>query len=554
MPFVYFIVLVGVLVFVHEIGHFVWAKFFGVKVLKFSLGFGPRVVGFRRGETEYIIGAIPLGGYVRMLGDSPLDEVRPEDEQRAFQNQSILRRFVIAVAGPAMNLVFPIALYFLVFLGDTHLTPASVGVVYPGRPAHGKLQPGDRIVAVDGRETSTFYQLVRIVERSAGKTLRFAIERRGEPLEVTITPVSARRERPLDLAEQVGRIGVMPHHPMAVVGLISPSSPASGARLKTFDVVVAAGGMPIERWVDLERFLERNRGSMTPVTYLRPMSVRNALGGLAEIEVYEPRLTTLTPEPGEGPGARRAGIESADLYVSDVMTNSPEHRAGLLPGDRLLSLDGRPIRLWATFLEDLKSARGAIHALTWRRGDRQMTGRFSLERQRGETEHGQLYDRYAVGIRHWVPARVDPPVSNPEPLAYALREAFRATAEMVELTVVSVVRLLQGRLTVKSIGGPLALFEVADTAAREGALNYLTLMAFISINLGLINLLPIPLLDGGHLMFFVVEAVVRRPISLRVRQYAYIAGLALLLLLMILALKNDVERLWPQIVNAAAAG
>jgi regulator of sigma E protease len=169
------------------------------------------------------------------------------------------------------------------------------------------------------------------------------------------------------------------------------------------------------------------------------------------------------------------------------------------------------------------------------------------------TEHGQKYDRYVVGIRNWVPSKTDPRVDNPSPILYAAREAISATSEMVELTIFSIVRLLQGRLSVKSIGGPLTIFEVAGTAAREGALDYLKLMAFISINLGLINLLPIPLLDGGHLLFVMYEAVVRRPVNTRLREYAHIAGLVILIAIMILAFKNDIERQWPKILDLITA-
>jgi regulator of sigma E protease len=549
MPLISFIVLVGVLVFVHELGHFVWAKFFGVKVLRFSLGFGPRIVSFKRGETEYIIAALPLGGYVRMLGESPIDEVGPLEHDRALHNQSIFKRFVIVVAGPLMNLIFPIALYFVVFLGDSDLTPATIGMVFPGRPADGKLMEGDRVVAIDSEEIGTFYELQRIVEQNADVPLRFKVERRKKLFETTITPETSLNTLPLDLIEQVGRIGVMPLHPCAVIGLVSDSSPASSAGLKTFDMVVAAAGKPLQRWIDLDELLTHNQGSLVPITFLRPTPLRDALGGLIELDVYEPRVTTLTPDPGKTSGTARVGIELADLYVSHVIAKSPEHHIGLLPGDRLLSLDGKPIRLWATFLEDLKAGRGMTHTLKWRRGDAEIEKRFSLEEERGVTDEGQEFDRYLVGISNWVPAQLDRAIKNPRPISYAVREAVRATKEVVELTVFSVVRLLQGRLSVKTIGGPLMIFEYAGTAAREGALNYLTLMAFISINLGLLNLLPIPLLDGGHLLFFVIEAMMRRPISLRVREYAYIAGLALLLIITVLAFKNDIERKWPEIVD-----
>jgi regulator of sigma E protease len=549
MPVIYFIVLVGVLVFVHELGHLVWAKYFGVRVLKVSLGFGPRIAGFRRGETEYVISLIPLGGYVRMLGENPWDDVRVRDAKRSFANLRLWRRCVIVVAGPLMNLFFPILLYFVVFLGDDALTPATIGSVFPDRPADGKLEPGDIVTAIDGKPITTFYDLSRVVERNPGHDLRFTVQRGDKTLEQTLTPVRSAKERPLERSEEVGRVGVMSQHPLAVIGLVSPGSPASAANLRTFDIIVAAAGRPVRRFIDLEHALGNNQGVLVPVSYLRPTPVQNALGGLVDLEIFEPRVTTLTPEPGRGSALVRSGIEAADLYVNSVTAGSPEQRLGLQPGDRLLTLDGRPLRAWATFLEDLKADRGKRHTLTWRRGDQELSGSFALAHQRGVTDEGQVYDRYVVGIRNWVPARADAPVPNPQPITYALREAFRATSDVVELTLFSVVRLFQGRLTMKSIGGPLTVFEVAGTAAQEGALNYLTLMAFISINLGLINLLPVPLLDGGHLMFFLVEGISRRPISVRFREYAHIAGLVFLIGIMVLAVKNDLERQWPQIVS-----
>ncbi|MFI5308673.1 MAG: site-2 protease family protein [Polyangiales bacterium] len=553
MPVLYFVVMVGVLVFVHELGHFLWARVFGVRVLRFSLGFGPRIAGFQRGGTDYVISALPLGGYVRMLGENPRDEIRPADEVGSIAHQSIWRRFVIAVGGPLMSLTFPVLLYFVVFLGDTRLTPSTIGLVLPNRPASGKLLPGDQVVEIDGAPIETFYDLTRIVERSPGKPLRFAVQRNGKRVEETIEPVADFAELPLEVRKRVGRIGIVPNHPLAVIGVGSATSPAASARLRTFDVVVAAAGRPIDRFLDLERALERNRGTLVPLTYLRPTTVHGALGGLFDLDLYEPRVAALTPEPGKGDALGRAGIELADLYVSDVIAGSPEQRIGLLSGDRLLALDGRETSMWAAFVEDLREGRGVEHELRWRHDEQEHTARFALEHEHGVTEHGQDYDRYVLGIRNWVPSRLDASVPNPHPLVYAARESVRATTEVVELTLVSILRLMQGRLSIKSIGGPLTIFDVAGTAARQGALNYLTLMAFISINLGLINLLPIPLLDGGHLLFLLWEVVARKPLSVKLREYAHIAGLLMLLAIMILAFKNDLERQWPQIVDDLTA-
>ena len=558
MEVLYFIVLVGVLIFVHELGHFAWAKFFGVKVLKFSLGFGPRIAGFKRGETEYVIAAFPFGGYVRMLGESPHDVVREDDEGRAFSQLSLYKRVIIVIAGPAMNLVLPIALFFVVFLGDDMMTPAVIGTIFPDRPADGVLEPGDRVVRAAGEDITTFYELARVINAHPDEPVELVVEREGERETVRVTPFLARSERPLDLVDEVGRIGIKPHHPLAVIGVTSPSSPAASARLRTFDRIVAAAGAPVERWIDLEDTLGPNPGSMVPITYMRPTRVPNALGGLVDLEVYEPHVATVTPEPGPGDGLSRSGVEPSDLYVSHVTASSADE-TGVRPGDRLVSLDGRPLRLWATFVEDVEAHAGRPHELMWRRGDQLVTRSYRLRAARAVTGNDgddrvlvldpDSGERHLATLGHFRPTVLDPPIPNPSPVLYALGQSFRVTSELVELTVVSVVRLFQGRLSVRSIGGVITVYEATEAAAREGTLNYLSLMALISINLGLINLLPIPMLDGGHMLFFLIEAAARRPVSTKVREYASLVGLLILVCLMVLAFKNDIERRWPTIVE-----
>jgi len=549
MTFVWFVLLVGVLIFVHELGHFVWAKVFGVKVLRFSLGFGPKLIGVTRGETEYVIAAIPLGGYVRMLGEHPGDTLSKKDEGRSFSEQSLWRRIVIVLAGPVMNLAFPLLLYFVVFLGEHELSPPIVGTVLPDAPADGRVEPGDRVLAVDGEEVRTFYELMRRVESSIGTPLELTIERRRQHVETTVTPVRAIETRSLGMTREVGRIGVSTRAPLAVIGIISPASPAAAARLRTFDRVIAAGGRPIERFADLVHAPEPNRGGTLPITYLRPRRIDGGLSDVLELSLYEPHVATLTPEPGPGSGVVRAGIESSDLYVAEVRAGSAEAEIGLRPGDRLLELDGQPIRLFASYVEALQSSELTEHELSFRRADQVITRRLSLAREQGETEFGERFDRFAIGIAHWAPTTVETPVANPSPLAYAAHESFAATWDMIELTVTSVVPLVQGRLSVRSLGGPLSILEGTGAAASGGPLDYLAFMAFISINLGLLNLLPIPLLDGGHLLFFLIEAISRRPLQTRERELASLVGFSMLVLLMVLAFKNDVERRWPDIVE-----
>lgn len=549
MDLVYFVVLVGVLIFVHELGHFAWAKIFGVKVLKFSLGFGPRLLGFRYGETEYVLSALPVGGYVKMLGESPNERVAPADEERAFHNLPLLKRLVIVIAGPVMNLLFPIALFFVVFMADDTVAPPIVGTVFPDRPAEGQLLPGDRIVTVAGEEVSSFDEVTDIVGEHPGRPLAFVVDRDGERLTRTVTPTLTRvpREpRALGLYDELGRVGIGPTHPTPVIGVTSATSPAGAADLRTFDVIVSIGGEPVERWIDLEKSLTKNRGSLVQVAYLRPNRVEGALGGLVELDVYEPHVATLIPAGGDAPGPERAGIELADLYVR-VIEGTPAHRIGLMTGDRLVELDGEPIRSYGTFQQDLRAERDQEHVLTWRRGSRLMTQPFRMRRERRIDEAGEAQDHYVFGVTNWVPVRYEPPVAEDNHVLRSLGRAIDETWRLVEATVVSVVRLFQGRLSVKSIGGPLTVFEVAGQAARESTPDYLRVMGFISVNLGLINLLPIPILDGGHLAMFLFEAVTRRRISIRIKQVASVLGLVVLVALMVLAFTNDIERQWPSI-------
>lgn len=548
MTFVSFVVLVGVLIFVHELGHFVFAKIFGVKVLKFSLGFGPRIASIKRGDTEYVIAALPFGGYVHMLGESTEDKRTKADEGRAFSDQALWKRIIIVLAGPAMNLVFPLLLYFVVFLGDGRQTPAIIGTVFPGRPADGRLEAGDTVLAIDGHEVRTFYELGLYIEPAAGRDLEFTVRRGERELTTRITPALTNEALLLELSEDIGRIGITPFEALAVIGVVSPSSPAAAAHLRTFDRIVAAGGRPVESFRDLAAVIEPNGGSMIPITYLRPTRLGGPLVPLVDMELYAPHVATLTPEPGPGSGLLRSGIESSDLYVARVRAGSPEHRAGILPGDRITTLDAEPVRLWAQLDEDLRRGGAAEHEITLRRGDQILTRRLSIERDPASIEYGEALAVFTPAMHHWAPTTVPDAVPNPSIVRYALREALHRTEDMVELTFVSIVRLFEGRLTTRTLGGPLAIADLAGEAASQGPLDFLQLMAFISVNLGLINLVPIPVLDGGQLMFLLFEAISRRQVSDKVRMALRVVGLVLILAVAVVAFKNDIERGWPGFV------
>jgi regulator of sigma E protease len=562
MDLFYFVILVSSLIFVHELGHFLLAKAFGVKVLTFSLGFGPKVLRLRGRETEYCVGVLPLGGYVKMLEANKSDAVLPEDRHRTFESLPAYKRVLIVLGGPLMNMLFPVLLYFSVFAGDGPFLPPTVGVVLPGHPAEGKLFPGDRIMAVNGEEIGTFDELKRVVAKSPGKPITFKVFRDFRHVDVEIVAsetlanafLSESEQSPLDNPdERIGTVGIQPSAPAAVIGVLA-DSPAYRAGLRTFDVVTHVAGKRVERYIDLEAELSHNHGETVPVAYLRPNEVPGALGGLAEMAVFEPGVVALTPLPtgsglpnGQGQSVLdRTGIELGDMYVSQVPQDSYLYRMGLRPGDKITRLDDQPAPAWSVFLERVWAERDVAHRIEFlsERDGRLRSGTFQMRREDFSDEHGQTFARYVFGVRHWVPLAAAGWVEHPYPVRYALSKAVEETIDVTHYILIGMRRLVQGRLSLDTLSGPITIYEVAGEEGRKGTDYFIWVMALISINLGLFNLLPIPALDGGHLLFLAAEAVLRRPLPLRVREVAHIVGMTIVISLMAVAFKNDLEKRW----------
>jgi regulator of sigma E protease len=552
MDFVYFIVLVSSLILVHEFGHFLFAKAFGVKVLTFSLGFGPKILKLHGRETEYCVSLLPLGGYVRMLEESKNDLVLPEDRRRTFESIAAYKRVLIVLAGPLMNLVFPVLLYFSVFVGDGPFLPATVGVVLPNHQAEGKLFPGDRIMAVNGEEVATFDELKRFVGKSVGKTLKLTVFRDKRDVEVDVPVEDTTERRDFDVVEHIGTIGVQPSAPAPVIGVSSPESPAYRAGLRTFDLITSVGGQPLRRFMDLDDAFDADIGGTLPVTYLRPVSVPSALGGLADMAVFEAGVVALTPDPNGTTLLERTGVETADLYVAIVPPESYLYKAGLRAGDKLLRLDGDAVPAWSAFREKVFAAPDRQHRFDYfsAREGRVRSGEFQMRREEFSDPRGQTFRRqYVLPIQHWTPVAPEERVAHPAPLRYALVKAVEETVDVTRLVVVGLVRLAQGRLSLKTLSGPITIYQVAGEEGRKGADYFVWAMAVISINLGLFNLLPIPVLDGGHLLFLMLEGVLRRRLPLRIREVSHLVGMAILFALMVLAFKNDIEKRWDAITG-----
>jgi len=367
MDLVYFAIVVSVLIFVHELGHFVWAKVFGVKVLMFSIGFGPKIIRLRGRETEYCIGLLPLGGYVKMLEENRQEPVLPEDKARTFEAQPLYKRAIIVSAGPAMSLLFPVLLFVGVFTGQSEFSPPTIGVVLEGHAAAGKLQPGDRVLEIDGVHITTFVELQRTVRKNPGRELKLKVFRDNQHVEVSVTPNERIEQRGLGIVDRLGAIGVGPHRPSAVVGITDTGSPAYRAGLRTFDLITEIRGQPVATYADLDRLLAENHGETVPVTYLRPTRVEGALGSLGDLYVYESGLAALTPESTGTDLKDRTGMELADLYLADVDSGSAEERAGLRPGDRILAVDDVEIGNWHMYEQMVLFGPPWSHTVTWLR-------------------------------------------------------------------------------------------------------------------------------------------------------------------------------------------
>ena len=544
MDLVYFALFCSVLIFVHELGHFVWAKIFGVKVLTFSIGFGPKILRIRGRETEYCVGLLPLGGFVKMLEENRQDAVLPEDRPRTFDAQPIYKRAIIVLAGPAMNIVFPVLLYFGVLVGEGPEAPAMIGFVAPGHPADGKLLPGDRVLAVDGEPVYTFRELTNKIRKNPNKELTFSVFRGLERLDVSIAPQQQLVEKPLEIVDVVGEIGIGPSQPAAVVGVMRTDSPAFRAGLRTFDVVIEVRGRRISRYSDLEAALSENRGETVPVAFLRPVRVENALGSLADLAVYESGVAALTPDVGTASVTQRTGLESADLYVFDVPEGSAEYKAELRPGDRIVSVDNVEVPSWVTFEERLYAAPDKPHTIAFDRQGTKKSGTVQLRRELYIDEYGAERPRFTVRAKHWSPVVPEAPVESPHAVRNAFVRAVEETYDVTRFIIVGVVRIAQSKVSLSTLGGPITVYDVVREESEKGVGYFVWAMAVISINLGLINLLPIPVLDGGHLLFLFFEGLLRRPLPLRVREIASLVGMLALIFMMGVAFKNDIERRW----------
>lgn len=544
MAVIYIVILIGVLVFVHEFGHYVAARIFKVKVLSFSIGFGPRLFGFQRGDTSWDIRLLPLGGYVSMYGtefEEVTDKADP-DYERAYNNKPIWQKALINFAGPLFNLIFPVPILFACYLATvTEDMPSQIGQVLDNLPAVGVLESGDVVTAIDGEPVRYWTSMQKLVSSRPGEPIEFTIVRDGETRTVTITPQEEMMRDAMDIMrENVGRIGVTVDMASSVIGLLGSQVPAAIHGLQTFDEIVSINGKSVRTYIDVERELRHNASDVLDIGVLRPVLLDVPYGNVYVLTPVEVRI------PGRYTTAQSLGIASGNMYLSDIDEDSPASRAGLRRGDRIVALDGESVNIFRSMVDRLQNDWENPHVLTVMRDGREFTTTLKLEKLTITGEFQEEYPIIYAGFYHRT-TYVMPEVLQKtvgERLSYAASASVEMTVKASTMLVVSIVRMFQGQVSTKSLGGPILIGHMASKAGQEGIDAFLRMMAIISINLGILNLIPIPLFDGGKLVMLFVEAVKRGPLSMRTRQMIAYIGLALVLLLLMLAFKNDIERLW----------
>lgn len=423
-----FVFVLGVMIFFHELGHFLVAKKVGVRVEKFSLGFGPKLVGFTKGETEYLISAFPLGGYVKMTGENPDEEATGADHE--FSSRTVGERAAIVTAGPVMNLILAYLFIAAVFMIGRQIPKyltikPVIGWVEKGSMAQQVgLEVGDRITEINSDATSTWEDVFTYVGIDPHAEFRFVVERDGTS-HTKVIPAQQSSE-----TEAVS-LGIAQYTPPKI-GALTPGYPAEKADLQIGDEIISIDGAPVDHWITLSEIIHASKDKELQLQVLR------------EGRKF---FVTITPQFSPANGVALIGISA--------MTEMVTRKYG--------------------FLESLS-------------------------------------------------------------------EGFLDMKKLLFMTIDFLWKLVSGSASPQNLGGPIMIAKIAGTAAESGVSDLLYFMGFLSLQLGVLNLFPIPILDGGHLLFLIYETVRRKPLGIKKREIAQQVGMLFLIFLMGYVIYNDIMR------------
>ncbi|MCL4215489.1 MAG: site-2 protease family protein [Candidatus Hydrogenedentes bacterium] len=563
-----FILVLSVLIFFHELGHYAAAKACGIYVDQFSLGMPPRVAGIRLGETDYCIGLLPIGGYVKMAGqeDVPLSEEErvsefghvPED--RWYSSKPVWQRAIVIAAGPCMNVVLAVLLYIVMFATPAQWPEAKVdnriGAIkteapaataplyqiepgeeawsYKGEPDARGWQPGDRIIEINGREVSGINDIAMEAALGGGEILDVHLAR-AMP-DGTVVHFMSPIEPKVVNDQEPAQFGVAPFM-SALIDSVEPGMPAAEAGIQPGDIIERLDGKQVDRLTLAERV------SKTPGGEAVQLDVRRD-GSLESLSLKPETVGSFDLSYGEPPD-----VSDPQAYTGPPFIYGPSSEAGmeteLRPKDRIVAvrkagMDAPELPAGATVTVD------ELRELERENPGAQFV--FTVERpavllgliQRAERLEIPVNARPIQNLGIVMGERT---VTYRMPIAKAVPESFVQVKRDLGRMWQTIHKLATGGLSVKALGGPVMIFQATAGAARQGPSWLLEITAFISINLFVVNLLPLPVLDGGHLVFLTIEAIRRKPISMRITQYVQQFGLLLILFLFVVVTWNDVSRI-----------
>lgn len=533
-----FIILLGVLIVVHELGHFLVARLFKIRVEVFSIGFGPKLVAWKKKDTEYRISAIPLGGYVKLFGEDPQAEVSPELTRFSFLHQRPWKRALVVAAGPFSNLILPFVILVGIYLIGYPELASVVGRVKPGYQASkAGILAGDRIVAVDGEKVSTWEEMSARIKGKINEQVELLIERDKWQFSVKLKTVEGEGFDIFGEPKKIGLIGIRPDAYTSTIGVSDIFGVAHVAGLRTGDEIVEVDGQKIKHFFEFERKIWAS-----PDVPL-----------LLKVKRYEKEVTIeLTPRAKLADEQCRwyakeklcgeADLEPAVFYVQKVLPDSPALQAGLANGDRIFSVDGNFIWEIEDFIESVQKRAGQSLKMVVLREGKPIELNVVPKAEQITDFVGRVETIGKIGVEFY-PA-ID--VGFEQIVRYGPLDAFvqgvNRTVYWLQITVEAFYRIVVGRISVRTVGGPIMIAKLAGEAASLGVLPYLFLVALISLNLFVINLFPVPALDGGMLIVLAMEAIRKKPLSRKAMEIYQRIGFALLILLVILIFYNDIAR------------
>ncbi|MBS1959048.1 MAG: RIP metalloprotease RseP [Bdellovibrionales bacterium] len=548
-----FVVVLIPLVVVHELGHFLFAKLFNVRAEAFSIGFGPVLFNRKLGETDFRLSAIPLGGYVKLLGEDPSSPLSDEDKKRALHHQAPWKRFFIFFGGPLFNFLWAIIVFMaMMAIGEPQIATV-VGRVLPDTPAAtAKFVPGDKIIAIDGETVTKYEDVLHLLTDKPAQEVTVKVERANAPQPVDLKVMTSSEEGFSQYGEKksVGNIdGIVANPRMTKIAIADPQSIAAKAGFKTGDEIVSFGKQPVANFEQLERLYANYDSKLHNAQF--------PSGTAIDVEVVDEdgksaRTITLPAQKIlSGDLGRDYGLFSSELFVDQTMKDSPAEKAGIKKGDQLLSVNGNLVRSFFELRQSIQKAgedqekitNGKVNITVVREGK---TVTYEIIPQ-VSTERDPLLKKtkqYTIGVMP-IPSMMDATMIK-EQILNPFTLLYKGTARMLDLSarnLISIGKMIQGHVSVKSLGGPILIGKLAGDSLSRGLIDFLKMMAILSIGLGILNILPIPVLDGGHIVLLLIESVRGKSLSLKQIEIAQQVGLVLILGIMAIVMKNDISRL-----------